>query len=157
MAESAANVLQDNNDDNEFTGLLGMRLDIEFDEDVVLPETVSLEMAFLSSFPSSVASGSAKAFPARQDPYTVYPAPGEQNRPRGRKDLMYLLGLRKLPLLCPLGTYVRSRNRWGENSIMLLHHEQSHGEQNHGLTTSLDRRSKDSQLSNLMKRWKNQC
>ena len=78
MAELATKLLQAN-DNDEFPGILGMRLDTEFDEDVVLPETMSSEMAFLSSFPSSTASVSAKAFPARRNPDTVYPAPGEQN------------------------------------------------------------------------------
>ena len=50
MAESAANLLQDN--DDEFPGILGMRLDTELDEDIVLPETLSLEMAFPASFPA---------------------------------------------------------------------------------------------------------
>ena len=47
-------------------------------------DTVSRDTAFSASFQASPAA--FLAFPTRQNPDTVYPAPGEQNRPRGNKD-----------------------------------------------------------------------
>ena len=86
MAESAANLLQDNNDDGgESPGILGMRLDTEFDKNVILPETVSLGNAFPPPFLRPSVPVLARAFPTRRIPDTVYPAPGERNRPRGSK------------------------------------------------------------------------
>ena len=45
-------------------------------------------MAFLASFPSPspAASVSVRTFPVRRNPDTVYPAPGQRNRPHGSKE-----------------------------------------------------------------------
>ena len=87
MAESAANLLQDNTDD-ESPGILRMRLDTEFDKNVILPETISLGNAFPSPFLRSSVPVTARAFPARPGPDTAYPAPGERNRARGSKEFV---------------------------------------------------------------------
>ena len=72
MAESAAHFMRE--EDDEFQGILGMRLDSEMgsDKDVMSSPITSWLPA---AFPA--------ALPARRNPETVYPVPGERNRPRG--------------------------------------------------------------------------
>ena len=81
------NLLQDNTDDDS-PGILGIRLDTKFDKNVIMPETVPLGNAFPSPFLRSSVPVPARAFPARRNPDTVYPAPRERNRPRGSKEVV---------------------------------------------------------------------
>ena len=127
MAELAANLLQDN-DNDEFPGILGMRLDTELDEDVVLPETISSEMAFASLFPSSAASVSEKAFLARRNPDTVYPAPGEQNRPPGSKEFDVSTCIEETAVGMPIEQLCENSESIRENSLMPSYHGKSHDE-----------------------------
>src|SRR5258705_373163 len=55
--ESAANLLRE--DDDEFQEILGMMLNSEFDQDVVLPDTISLEMVFPTSISASLPASPA--------------------------------------------------------------------------------------------------
>ena len=89
IAESAANLLKE--EDDEFQGILGMRLDSEVDSvDDIRPPTIALPATLPATFPVAspvafpIAFLVASTLSARRNPDTIYPAPGERNRPRGR-------------------------------------------------------------------------
>ena len=117
---------------------------------------MSQEKVFPVSVPSSPTSMSAasvaeRAFLARGNQDTVYTAPGARNRPRGSKEFDVSTWVEETTIvmlikqLCEKSESLRRE---------LLQHKQN-DEWSHGTTTSPDRRSTDSQLSNWMKRWKN--
>ena len=155
IAESAANLLRGEEDD-EFQGILGIRLDSEIDEEVMSLLATSLPM-IPTALPTAFPKAFQTALPARQNPNTVYPAPGERNRPRGgTKDFNMTTWVADTTVvmlvkqMCEKSEAFRSSSKHSLRTAHSQNHKRKKTSQDH-----LFREDQDNPLWNRMKSLKN--